>query len=244
MSMKKFMVEAVAAGMLFGMNAFGVCAIDEPVKKSVYLPSNSWVISVLESMLTPESGYTPAVGWQEKVIVAYGCVDSGALGSTEMSAVFKKTKTVGLTVPMANDPLIGPAALSVKVELKDEPADIKVAMVDTVAPGADQYSMRFLNLGSAGHYEKEITKMAGEQDKVQEADFTFNGQVEIYSVGMDVYTWGYVLKDRDNKKLFWCCHGVGPFKEAKFYKLSEVLNAYKEYEEKSKELNGYNTRWI
>jgi hypothetical protein len=241
--MKGFMAGVVSVGMLFSVGAFGVRAIDNEAKKSVYLPSTSWVISVLGPMLTPANGYNTAAGWEEKVIVAYGCVDSGAPDSAEMSSVLKK-KTVGLTVPMADEPLIGPAALSVTVEFKDEQEDIKTVMTGTQAPAEAEYSVRLLNLGSAGHYEKEIEKMTEEQVHVLVTDFTFDNQVEICSAGMDVYTWGYVLEDKDKKKLFWCCHEVGPFEGGKFHPLNEVLDAYKRYKKNRKELDAGHTQWV
>ena len=58
---------------------------------------------------------------------------------------------------------------------------------------------------------------------------------------MDDYTYGYILKDQKDKKLFWYCEAVKEFEKGKFYKLADILNAYKENKERT---TGINNRWV
>ena len=53
----------------------------------------------------------------------------------------------------------------------------------------------------------------------------------MYQVSMDgyYYTFGCIFEDDQGRKLFWCRKAANEFRREKFYKLADVLNAYREY---------------
>ena len=247
--MKKLVVTLIATGVLSVVNGAVVgFGLPESAKNSVYLPNNSWVIDKLQGKFAARPGYNPVESWKDNVMVTYECVDSGTPEEAgDISAIFKKTKTVGLSVPMEDEPFVGPMASSVEVKFKEAIVNIRAKMVETTAQPAESCDLELLNLGSDGAYKKEMEKMALEEVTVPASEFTFDNETKVYSAGMDTYTWGYILEDKDGKRLFWCCHEVGEFKEGKFRKLADVLEGYKKFEKIRRDLqnSGYHgVRWI
>jgi hypothetical protein len=246
--MRKFIVSLVVAEILSVMSAIGSFGLDAAAKKSIYLPNNSWVISKLEAKLQ-ELSYSPAEGWKDSVVASYDCVDSMVPEADgEVSTIFKKTNTIGLYVSMKNDPFLGTAVLSVEVKFKKPVDDIVTKIKASEAPAAEEYELKISNLGSGGLCERELGKMEEKEADVLAQDFTFDAQTKVYSAGMGSYTQGFVLVDKNNKKMFWCCKEVGKFKEGEFYKLNDVLDGYKKYEQATKDLQqigGHPTaRWV
>ena len=76
-----------------------------------------------------------------------------------------------------------------------------------------------------------MATMEREAANVPEEDFTFNAQTKMYQVSMDgyYYTFGCIFEDDQGRKLFWCRKAANEFRREKFYKLADVLNAYREY---------------
>ena len=153
-----------------------------------------------------------------------------------MSSVLRNSQGAGLNIPLKEE-MHGPTTtLGANVEF-EKPYAIKdiVAAVSAPEPpvegGHGIIELSTSAITDFGAYEREMVAMEKEAVNVPEEDFTFNAQTKIYQVDMDdhYYTFGYIFEDDQGRKLFWCRYPANNFEEEKFYKLADVLNAYREY---------------
>ncbi len=245
--MKKATTLLLSLGMLANSSIIGHCAIAPKAKNSVYLPHDSWVVAKLQEKMEA-AHYEPAEGWKDKISVGYTCVDSGAPTVETMSSVIQSSWGAGISVPLkkgthwfATDvyggiKLEGSQDITNIIDVisaKEPPAGVRSCKVEIYNPGSNFET-----------YDHEITAMEREQGSVLGTDFTFNDETKIYQVNMGIYTYGYILQDDQDRKLFWCCKAANDFEKGKFYKLADVLNAYKEYKERTMGINSGYTRWV
>lgn len=246
--MKKATTLILSLGMLASNPAINYGAIAEGTKNSIYLPHNSWVIAKLEEKLA-NTHYKLADDWKDKVSVGYSCVDSGAPTVETMSSVIQNSRGAGLSIPLKKEEKWPAMRLSVRVEFEKpyEIADIVKAVSAENQPVEGVCKITLYNSVSGFEtYDHEIAAMEGEQGNVQETEFTFNTATKIYQVSMDGhgYTYGYILEDDQSRRLFWCCKAANEFEKGKFYKLADVLNAYKEYKERTTGIDSPYIRWV
>ena len=248
MIMKKVVITLLSLGMLANFSLIGHCAITQEAKDSLYLPNNSWVLNKLEEKLTG-TAYHPVENWKDKVSIGYACVDSGAPNPETIPSVLKTSGTIGVAIPLdAAQEELGMDLLFAGIEFEKsfEIEDIVEVLNDTEQPTAGgDCKVSIYNSGSGGDtYDAEITAMGKEQANIGAEDFTFDNQTKIYLAHMGDYTYGYILKDQNDKKLFWCCKAVNEFEKGKFYKLADVLNAYKDDKERTTGINSPYVRWV
>lgn len=247
--MKKATTLLLSLGMLASTSAVIYGAIAEETKNSVYLPHNSWVVAELEEKMTA-AHYEPAEGWQDKVSVGYDCVDSGAPNPETMSSVIQNSRGAGLYIPLKKEEEWPEMWLSVEVKFEKpyEVTDIVKAVSAEEQPTEGGHCKIILYNPVSGFetYDNEIAAMEGEQGNVPEAEFTFNAATKIYQANMGGYgyTFGYILEDDQGRRLFWCCKAANEFEKGKFYKLADVLNAYKEYKKRTTGISSWYTRWV
>ena len=245
--MKKTTTLILALGMLASASTISYGAIAEQTKNSMYLPHNSWVVAKLQEKMDA-AHYEPAEDWQNKISVGYTCVDSGAPTIETMSSVIQNSRGIGLFVPLQEEEGWPETELYAGVEF-EKPYEID-DIVETI--GAEEQPaeggncrIELYNSGSSlGAYDHEIAAMEGEQGNVSEEEFTFNAATKIYQVNMDTYTYGYILEDDQGRRQFWCCKAANEFEKGKFYKLADVLNAYKEYKERTTGISSWYTHWV
>lgn len=235
--------------MLASTSAISYGAIAEETKNSVYLPHNSWVVAELEAKMTAEH-FNPAEDWQNKIFVGYECVDSGAPTVETMSSVILNSSGAGLSIPLKKEEEYPEMWLSVGVKFEKpyEITDIVKVVSAEKQPeeGGLCKIILYNSVSGLEIYDDEIEAMKREQTSVPETEFTFDSSTKMYHVSMDgySYTFGYILEDNQGRKLFWCCNAVNEFEKRKFYKLADVLNAYKEYKERTTGINSWYTRWV
>lgn len=173
---------------------------------------------------------------------------SGAPTIETMSSVIQNSRGIGLFVPLQEEEGWPETELYAGVEF-EKPYEID-DIVETIGaeeqPAEGRYCKITLYNPVSGFetYDNEIAAMEGEQGNVSEEEFTFNAATKIYQVNMDTYTYGYILEDDQGRRLFWCCKAANEFEKGKFYKLADVLNAYKEYKERTTGISSWYTRWV
>ena len=245
--MKRTITLLLSLGMLANMSVLSYGVIAQETKNSIYLPQDSWIIAKLQEKIDA-THYVPADGWKERVSVGYTCMDSGAPDVEKMNSVLQNNRGVGLFIPLQKEKEWPAMELYAGVEFEKpyEIADIIKAVSATNQPTeGGNCKVDLYNSGSSwGVYDREIEAMEREQVSISQTDFIFNEATKIYQVNMDTYTYGYILEDKDGKKLFWCCKAANEFETGKFYKLADVLNAYKEYKEKTTGINSWYTHWV
>ena len=233
--MKKITTLVLSLGMLANISVISYGEFSEETKNSIYLPRDSWVITKLEEKLAAIR-YKPADDWKDKVSVNYACVYSGAPKVETMSSVLRNSQGAGLVVPLKKEDGWTPEKYSASVGFENPNAirDI-VAAVSAPEPPVEGGHCK-VELGNAfstdlGADEREMATMEREAANVPEEDFTFNAQTKMHQVSMDgyYYTFGCIFEDDQGRKLFWCRKAANEFRREKFYKLADVLNAYREY---------------
>lgn len=232
--MKKITTLVLSLGMLASTSVISYGEFSEETKNSIYLPHDSWVIAELEKKIDPRY-YTLTDDWKNKVFAGYTCVDSGASKTNKngITSIVKTDRGVGLAIPLKKGEgrLMTDLYAGIIFWKPDEITDIVAAVSGPEPPTEGEcYQVELYNAGANFEtYDEKIAAMEKEQANVPEEDFTFNAQTRMYQVNMNTYTDGYILKDDQGRKLFWCHKAINNFEKGKFYKLADVLNAYREY---------------
>ena len=245
--MKKMTTLVLSLGMLASTSVISYGELTLETKNSIYLPRDSWVITKLEEKLAT-THYKPTDDWKDKVSVGYGCTYSEAPDTKPISSVLIGSQGAGLVIPLKKEEDWSVTELygDVKFENAYAVKDIVAAVSAPEPPAEGGYSMvKLCYSGSRlGAYEREMAAMEKEEVNVPEEDFTFNAQTKMYQVSMDGYTFGCIFEDDQGRKLFWCSKAINNFEEEKFYKLADVLNAYKDYKERTTGINSPYVRWV
>ncbi len=236
MKTKKFVSMLLVLTTLINLNArFYAHALTANSLKSAYINKDSWLIKELEERLNERHNPSKDEYWKEKVLVGYECIDERYPASEDMVDILKKDDVVALSIPMGYDDFLeDDAELAASIKFEKPVADIVGVLNSPEHPIADvKYTIDFYNLGdNVDDYVKEIDKLgkaitnalAKHDDVVQ--DFDFESDVKIYVANIEHYTYGFILVDKDDKKLFWCRKAVREFEKSKLYKLKDVLDAH------------------
>ncbi|MDR3046961.1 MAG: hypothetical protein LBU51_05010 [Bacteroidales bacterium] len=247
---KKFMVTTLAVGLLGSMSMVGQC-LHPDAQKSVYLNKDSWVVSQIATKIGPDKKYSGVEGWDSKIVANYSCVDSGTPANGDMKSILKEGAQLSVNlnipakmnaIPTCDIPESKDGILSATVTFKTSVDNVEEKMGLATLPTGIKFEVKILNIGFGSGYDAEFEDMAGKEGQAPaDEDFTFNDKVKIYSVNLGTYMGGFILKDENNKKLFWSSNGTIAFEGKKFHKLGSVLEGYKQYVETSKELqaSGY-----
>lgn len=241
--MKKITTLVLSLGMLASTSAISYGIITPETKNSIYLPHDSWVIAELEKKIDPKY-YTLTDDWKNKVFAGYTCVDSGASKTNKngITSIVKTDRGVGLAIPLKKGEgrLMTDLYAGIIFWKPDEITDIVAAVSAPEPPTEGEcYQVELYNAGANFEtYDEKIAAMEKEQANVPETDFTFNAQTRMYQVNMNTYTDGYILEDDQGRKLFWCHKAINNFEKGKFYKLADVLNAYRDFKESMKRWHG------
>ncbi|MBQ3067575.1 MAG: hypothetical protein IJC97_00820 [Oscillospiraceae bacterium] len=239
MKTKKFVSMLLVLTTLIHLNArFYTYALTANSLKSAYINKNSWLIKELEEKMEAEEEASEDGDWKEKVVAIYKCVDGEFPASGDMVDILKKDDMVALSIPMGEDSLLGKGTeLGAAVKFSKPVSDVeKVLNSDKLEEGL-QCEIELYNLvNSTDKYMDEIKKIeevvAKDKSTTEDErdptlkDFDFENDVRIYAVTIKRYTYGFILVDKDDKKLFWCRKTVREFEKNKLYKLKDVLDAH------------------
>ena len=248
--MRKISAILLILGMVFNLNLVSRCTYISPESlKSAYINKDSWLIKELEEKLSERHNPSKDEHWKEKVLVGYECIDERYPASGDMVDILKKDNVVALSIPMGYDDFLeDDAELAASIKFEGPVANIVEVLNSPDHPMADvKYTIDFYNLGdNVDDYVKEIDKLgkaitnalATHDDVVQ--SFDFENDVKIYVANIKRYTYGFILVDRNNEKLFWCRKAVREFEKDKLYKLKDVLDAHAKFARNLAEmLNGH-----
>ncbi|MDR0614911.1 MAG: hypothetical protein LBF82_03015 [Lactobacillales bacterium] len=233
--MQKLKMLALTLGVMVGVFcsfSFGMkgSCLSEAAKSSVYLPRDSWVIARVEAKMQ-QKGRIPQDNWKEKTMVSYSYLQ-GNVENNNIIAVLDNT-TAHLAVPIKEGGDIDPTIVSVALKFF-KPVENIDAVVRAQLPPKDTDGSEIpceistWNPGSNGYF-RDMQSIEAAERNVQ-LPFLFNNEeTKLYSVGLGVYSSGYILIDSRGQMLFWCNRAFDSFKKNQFYNLGDVLTGYRNY---------------
>ncbi len=240
--MKKISVILLILGMVFNLNLVSHCAYISPeALKSAYVNESSWLIDKLEEKIE-ESGdidLSTCSNWKKEVLATYRCIDEKSPDSDNIADILKNDEIVNLAIQVGNDDFLEDAAkLTASIEFKTHVDNITEAINSITEPANMEYEIKLYGLScDPDGYTQKIQRLEETIKKVKESgnpnpvvgDFCFDENTKIYISVIEDYTYGFILVDNSNNKLFWCCKTVREFEEGQLYKLSDVLDAHKKF---------------
>ncbi len=233
-------------GMIFSFCITSYCKMTPENINSIYVNENSWIIEKLEEKMKDlyGKGITPINDkWKKCIGMAYVCVDTGMPSDNKIDSVLYGGHLVSLNMPIEIKEMSGLILLEGFVRFKKPVDSLLDAINSTIAPEKDEEYEIEINGVAPSDYSFYINDFKQMDKKQEEAakkfGFIFDKDTKIYAAGMDRYTYGYILKDTSNNKLFWCKESVQTFEKENFYRLEDVLNGFRDYVQSSHDHSYY-----
>ena len=250
MNGRTFKTLLVLLVIMLNIHTIGYCSISQQTLNSMCIDKDSWVIPKLYEKIQNWHGkhiVPENESWKESVRTAYVCTNSGSLPESDpIDKVLYGSNVITLNIPIKikeiDTVIVFGGHMKFKKMLPSITSVVNASKQPTELKDEDyEIEIENLSFGTNDGYLEDIKTMATKEEDIAKFGFTLDEETTMYSIGMERYTYGYILVDKSNKKLFWCKESVQNFEKGNFYDLNEVLNAFKEYTAQLGEYSYYYT---